>query len=362
MTAIFVKDRLRATVEAATGGQTTVLYTESGEPSFFFVLPKFNLEDIDPSLGSGPHPAFIIDGREVSRLFIGQYRGIKVPVSGGYELLSLPRVKSPYYWLDYVTSTPPYSFGCPPINNGPGYHIMTNAEWAAVALWCQKNNTEPHGNTGDGSYEGAPFEHGVVWNPYNEVLTGSGPATWRHNHAHTGISDMVGKFGEITAGLRIVEGEIQVCENNDAAAWQSGPYNAKPWKAILLATGALVVPGTAGTVKVDSVLASSGSLGEPHGDFVFSSTRTNSLEALNQSNRMSFSEVDSALARLKVLLLAPLATGVQGWVNVRNFGTSYAARGGDVLHNLGWAGDVGLGTLDLSYTMGSMASLRIAKY
>lgn len=72
---IFIKDDLRASVEAATGGLVTVLYTAAGHPSYMNVIPKFNLQDIDPALGTGVHPAFIVNGVEKSELFIGQHVG-----------------------------------------------------------------------------------------------------------------------------------------------------------------------------------------------------------------------------------------------------------------------------------------------
>lgn len=40
------------------------------------VIPKFNLQDIDASLGNGVHPAFVVNGVEKSEIFIGQYQGI----------------------------------------------------------------------------------------------------------------------------------------------------------------------------------------------------------------------------------------------------------------------------------------------
>ena len=88
MTTVFVPDDLRASVEGATGGQCTVLYTQHGMPSYFHVFPKFNLEDIDPDLGSGPHPAFIINGLEVPQLFVGMFQG----VVKNDELLSHPQL------------------------------------------------------------------------------------------------------------------------------------------------------------------------------------------------------------------------------------------------------------------------------
>ena len=71
MTTIIIKDDLRAQVEASTGGAVTVLYTAAGHPSYMNVIPKFLKQDIDASLGTGVHEAFIVNGVEKSEIFIG---------------------------------------------------------------------------------------------------------------------------------------------------------------------------------------------------------------------------------------------------------------------------------------------------
>ena len=62
MPTIFIKDSLRASVEAASGGKQTVLYTGSGQPTYMNVIPQFNLQDVDTVIGTGVHPAFIVNG------------------------------------------------------------------------------------------------------------------------------------------------------------------------------------------------------------------------------------------------------------------------------------------------------------
>ena len=57
--------RYAKSVEAASGGLQTVIYTAKGQPSFMNIIEKFDLSAIDPTL-SGTHPAFIINGVEVS--------------------------------------------------------------------------------------------------------------------------------------------------------------------------------------------------------------------------------------------------------------------------------------------------------
>src|SRR5690554_4933769 len=73
---ISVPDALRQSVEAATGGVNTVMYDAKGYPSVMVVVPAFNLEDIDQSLGTGLHPAFRINGQDKSEIFVGKYQAI----------------------------------------------------------------------------------------------------------------------------------------------------------------------------------------------------------------------------------------------------------------------------------------------
>ena len=110
---IFIKDSLRAAVEAASGGTVTVLYTAKGQPTYMHVIPRFNLQDIDPALGNGTHPAFIVNGVEKSELFIGQHTGC---LRDG-ELLSLPGVEP----LHSVTFDEALAYGsaC-----GQGFHAI----------------------------------------------------------------------------------------------------------------------------------------------------------------------------------------------------------------------------------------------
>lgn len=246
MPTIFVKDDLRASVEAASGGKQTVLYTASGQPCYMNVIPKFNVEDIDAGLGSGVHPAFIVNGIEKSELFIGSYQG----VAKNGELLSLPGVDpSASQNFDYFANLARA--------NGPGWHAISNVEFAALALWCWKNGFMPRGNTNygkstDSAWETARRQDGLapgLASGTARTLTGSGPASWRHDNSNGGIADLNGNIWEWTPGMRIVGGEIQIIENNNAAlnATDLGATSAA-WKAINGATGALVAPTFTGSI------------------------------------------------------------------------------------------------------------------
>ena len=246
MTTLFIKDDLRASVEAATGGQQTVLYTAKGQPTYMNVIPRFMVQDIDPSLGTGVHPAFVVGGVERSEIFIGTYQGIV----RNDEYLSLPGV-DPAVHLNHDTLVSLARA------NGPGWHLVTNTEWAAIALWCWRNGTQPRGNThfgrsSDASWETARRADGGqpgVASGLGRTLTGSGPAAWRHNNSHAGIADLNGNIWEWAPGMRIAGGEIQIVPNNDAALHATDlSATSGAWRAIDGTTGALVTPTHTGSL------------------------------------------------------------------------------------------------------------------
>ena len=137
---ISVPDALRQSVEAASGGRQTVLYDDLNYPSIMSVIPAFNVETIDTDLGTGLHPAFSVNGTAKSELFIATF---KAYVHGG-RALSLPGYDpTTGYNFDqskgYCTA------------KGGNWHMMTNWESAALALYCIKNG-QPRGNTDYGRH------------------------------------------------------------------------------------------------------------------------------------------------------------------------------------------------------------------
>lgn len=291
---ILIKDSLRQSVELASGGLQTVMYTAKGQPTYMNIIQKYDMSTIDPSL-SGTHPAFIVDGVEKPEIFIGTYQG-KI-VSG--ELLSLPNV-------DPTVSTNYDNFLNAARASGNGHHLITNAEWSAVALQCYKNNTQPMGN----SYYGRSSEDPLLigrrqdgLNPGNtagsaRTLTGSGPVQWRHNGKNNGIADLSGNVWEWNSGMRMVNGEIQVIENNNAAKLTIDlSATSTQWKAIDGATGELVAPlgggATPGTVK----FAASGTTA----DYTIHGASFGAIKNLSTVNPVSA----AALSKLKALCLFP---------------------------------------------------------
>lgn len=331
---VWLRDMYRQQVEAASGGRQTVLYTAKGQPSVMNIVPAFNLQDIDPGLGTGVHPAFIVGGAQKSELFIGTHIG---SVSEN-ELISRPGVEPAHSRNhdQFVT----LARAC-----GAGWHVMTNAEWSAVALWSHKNGTMPHGNTNYGRSSDAPYETARrmdLLEPGNtggnpRTRTGSGPASWRHDHTMHGISDLCGNVWEWTPGVRLVDGEIHVIANNDAALSNTDLGKASTaWRAIRASDGALVAPGTAGTLKFDSTVGGATTNGQPilsnevtnrNGDPGDDSNATGTASRAFQT--LVTKEGITAPALVKALGLFPVSDALGGdQLYLRNYGERLPVRGG----------------------------------
>ena len=295
---ILIKDSLRQSVEVASGGLQTVMYTAKGQPTYMNIIQKYDMSTIDPSL-SGTHPAFIVDGVEKPEIFIGTYQG-KI-VSG--ELLSLPNV-------DPTLSTTYDTFLNAARANGDGHHLITNAEWSAVALQCYKNNTQPMGNSYYGRSSEDPLLTGRRVDGLSpgdtsgtvRTLTGSGPVQWRHNGKNNGIADLSGNANEWNSGLRLLNGEIQIIENNNASklAINLGAASTE-WKAIDGATGNLVTPNGSGTTAGTVKFAISGTA-----DYTIDGLTFGAIKNLSTVNPISA----AALSKLKELCLFPVVDAV----------------------------------------------------
>ncbi len=242
-------------VESLSGGKNTVKLDDINMPSVMVVIPKMQYADI---MAGGPQetlPAFIVDGQEIDKIFVSKFQNIVI----NDRAYSLPG-EDPRVYINHDEAVRVCR------NKGKGYHVMTNALWAAIQSWCYKNGTVPHGNTLYGKDNNNPHERGLVTYKYESggkhydgrTATGSGPKTWYHDHTESGIADLCGNIWEWTTGFRLVDGEIQVIPYANAmkADCDLGASSTE-WKAIL-PDGSLVAPGTSGTLKLDRENGSSG--------------------------------------------------------------------------------------------------------
>ena len=123
---------------------------------------------------------------------------------------------------------------------GPGWHLLTNDEWAALAHQSRKNGTLPRGNTDCGKSHSHPEETGTTYKDASgssKTLTGSGPVTWNHTHTAEGVADMCGNIWEHVGGIRFLNGQVQVIPDNGAAAGADQSKDSKEWQAIHTADG-----------------------------------------------------------------------------------------------------------------------------
>jgi hypothetical protein len=247
-------DDFKLAVESLSGGKNTVKLDDLGMPSVMVPFPTLTYADIMAGGTTDKMPGFLIENVE-KKMYISKFLNIVV----NNRAYSLP-MKDPKASITFDAALA----ACRA--KGGNWGLNTFALWAAIMSWCYKNNTIPRGNTNYGSAYNYSYEKGIP-TTYDtstppktlHTATGSGPATWNHDLTTTGIADLVGNVAEWLAGMRLVNGEIQVIPYSDALKSSVNMSEASTeWKAILFADGSLVAPGTAGTVKIDGKTASSG--------------------------------------------------------------------------------------------------------
>lgn len=272
-------------------------------PSVLVYIPKFKNSDVLTGGNDSTHPAFIVNGVEIPGFYYGKYQA-KVYNSVAY---SLPG-EDPTASINFDTARARCEA------KGAGWHLSTNAEWAAIALWCKKNGFLPYGNNNYGkdsresNYKAVPsyYESGKI----ARVATGTGPISWSHDKTMAGIWDLNGNVWEWQGGIRLVWGELQILANNDAAD-PDNPQNATStcWKAINAADGALVDPESKTTDSSAHVSGKTVKLDYVNNKWTYSTSITN---AKDESRSCVFYQVaadssigDAAKVMLRALALLP---------------------------------------------------------
>lgn len=139
--------------------EIVTLYDQHGKKNDMKIIPKFRIEDVDPRFGSGVHPAFIINGAEIDAIYIGMEHERD---EKGNTIVRIDFDDAKKHCSD----------------KGAGWHLMTNWEWSAMAMWSLKEGK----NTVDG----------------------------------------VGSLWEWVDGLKLIDGQIIMPHNNDISAHESG--------------------------------------------------------------------------------------------------------------------------------------------
>ena len=222
-------------------------YDDKGMPSVMVYVPKMTYAQLGLGSSTAVFPAFIVNGSEVDGIWISKYQNI---VQNG-RAYSLP-AQNVKHTINFDTAAKACT------DKGAGWHLMTAFEWAALALWCKNNGSMPKGNNNygkdhlDSIYQAIPdnkdSSHYAL-----RVKTGTGPLSWSHDGTPSGIWDLNGNVNEWLGGLRLVYGEVQILENNNAAD-SAHPQTAASaeWKAISGTDGSLITPNGSGTTT-DSV-------------------------------------------------------------------------------------------------------------
>ena len=220
-----------------------------GHPAETVYIPRFLLSDVIDGAEKIPHPAFLLKDRVLDGFFVSKYQcsldgGVAVSVRGVD-----PAVGITFDGADSACRA-----------RGAGWHLMTAAEWGALALLSLKGGSLPRGNnmlgydvhedkiTAQISYTDG--ERGVC-----RVATGTGPLTWSHNGRADGVWDLNGNVWEWMGGIRLVCGELQILSGNGGADADDAGADSPLWRAIDGVTGRELVPSgdgrTKGSVKLD---------------------------------------------------------------------------------------------------------------
>lgn len=181
------------------------IYDNAGIPSIMHRFTKITNKELFGG-SEKTHPAFIIGGVEYDEIYISVYPNCEI----NGKPYSLPYQKP---WTNITNDDA--AKAC--FSKGEGWHLLTAAEWGLLADTSLMLGTLPHGNTNGGKYHADPEEHGEEYDNSSKTLTGSGPATWTHDHTPEGVHDLCGNVWEMVRGLRIKNGRLQAAKDNDAA-------------------------------------------------------------------------------------------------------------------------------------------------
>jgi hypothetical protein len=191
-TTILIKDSLRASVEAASGGKVTILYDDLGNPSHMRRFPPMVIKDLyrqyyasDADWNASPfkaienqvHPAFMKNGVQIRELLVGQYLACVI----GNRLCSLPGAV-PWSWVPYDSAFEKCK------NKGPGWAMNTIYIWGFLQALCLRQKYQPRGNTFCGQNYEVSWETGLREDDRNSGYTDGQPATKTGTGRYPGIT------------------------------------------------------------------------------------------------------------------------------------------------------------------------------
>jgi hypothetical protein len=281
----YIQDTLRKNVEIQTEGAVTVLYDDAGIPSYMMRIPQFKVETIDTSLGRGIHPAFIVNGKEVPEIFVGQ---MNATIIDG-RAYSLPDEKQ-YKNINFDDAREACT------KKGKGWHLLNNWEYAALVMYIVKNR----------------------------------------------IKYFVKEWWDWLDGLKIVDGEIFTPKDNNFEQPET------EWPSLGIFFDDIDgVPQLSKKITHYSEPDPKGAADDRNGNYAHLSNISKLEYAVSQEKSPDdFTETD--IRPLAQLLIEPSAMPIISEINnplyVYNYGERLPIRGGPMNHG----GDGGLGTLYLT--------------
>ena len=243
------QDNWKTRIEEASFGRNTVEFGIGGYPIILVKFPKISYAELGFGWPDTTHDAFIVNGVEKNGIYIAKYLSSFVGSGVDARIVSLRGV-DPGASKNFDTALLHHS------QMGPGFHMVTNIEYALMGQLSKAKNFQPRGNNYYGKDYSKQSETGTPTymdgTNVGRTATGSGPLSWFMYGSPFGTADLNGNVWEWCAGMRIQDGEIQILPNNDAADnTKDLTATSALWKAIM-PDGTLVAPGAAGTLKYDS--------------------------------------------------------------------------------------------------------------
>lgn len=257
-------DSLKFATEGLTGFGCTVIQDDANLPSFMIPFNKRTNAQLFDGGSQKTHSAFVVDDVEYKQFFASKF--LNCIVDG--RAYSWPGM-DPAGNISYDQAMQACNA------KGTGFHLLSLPEYAVITHLIYKSNFTPRGNTNYGKSHVSSYSYEVGEPTYIKqgstcrTATGSGPATWFHDGTRDGIADWVGNVSKWISGVRIVEGEIQIFSGNAATKQVNAGTASTYWKAIM-PSGALVAPGTAGTLKYTKNFKISTATGEKGSNFTSS--------------------------------------------------------------------------------------------
>lgn len=228
----------KLTIADNNGG--VIKYDQYGNPNVMVWVPAFNWSPVAGFASDKLHPAFMVNGVAISGFWCSKYENVVIdPTTKAiYSEGTLNTDTHTYIAASRANQAARYNISFDAArkactNMGTGWHLMSNAEWAAIAIWCKENNKQPYGNNSYGDDVDDPT---VIGNIIARDTFGSGNSRWyggsggiktSHDRTANGIYDMNGNLWEWVDGLCFINGLIMVAGNaNTSPTWAGNSFAA----------------------------------------------------------------------------------------------------------------------------------------